>query len=144
MLMLSIGLWRWYINITITILDIMHHPVLCLKTQRFGDWILTPSSGGTYSDGPNRKSWSLSTDLLAHLNRPHLKTEIESSLRNVVFLLFKNTTFPKIVVVIGWWNVKTNMNIVFCMHTNTPPYSIKIIVFLRCDVMFDRYVLTFL
>jgi hypothetical protein len=31
--MLSIGLWRWYeyINITITILDIMHHPVFYLK-----------------------------------------------------------------------------------------------------------------
>jgi hypothetical protein len=24
------------------------------KTQRFGDWILSPSSGKTYSVGPNR------------------------------------------------------------------------------------------
>jgi hypothetical protein len=31
--MLSIGLWRWYINITITILDIIHHPVFLFKTQ---------------------------------------------------------------------------------------------------------------
>jgi hypothetical protein len=38
--MLSIGLWRCYINITITILDIIHRPVL-FKAQRFGDWILT-------------------------------------------------------------------------------------------------------
>jgi hypothetical protein len=30
-LMLSIGLWRWYINITITILDIIHRPVFYLK-----------------------------------------------------------------------------------------------------------------
>jgi hypothetical protein len=29
--MLSIRLWRWYINITITILDIIHHPVFYLK-----------------------------------------------------------------------------------------------------------------
>jgi hypothetical protein len=37
--------------ITITILDIIHSPVFHLKIQRFGDWILLPSSGGTYSDG---------------------------------------------------------------------------------------------
>jgi hypothetical protein len=36
-LMLSIGLWRWYINITITILDIIPRSVLYLK-QAF--WIL--------------------------------------------------------------------------------------------------------
>jgi hypothetical protein len=29
--MLSIGLWRWYINITITVLDIIHRPVFYLK-----------------------------------------------------------------------------------------------------------------
>jgi hypothetical protein len=27
---------------------------LCLRTQRFGDWILSPSSGNTYSAGSNR------------------------------------------------------------------------------------------
>jgi hypothetical protein len=27
----SIGLWRWYINTTITIMDIVHLPVFCLK-----------------------------------------------------------------------------------------------------------------
>jgi hypothetical protein len=31
MLMLFVGLWRWYINITITILDIIHRPVFYLK-----------------------------------------------------------------------------------------------------------------
>jgi hypothetical protein len=35
----GIGLWRWYINITITILDIIHSLNCCLK-QRLGDWIL--------------------------------------------------------------------------------------------------------
>jgi hypothetical protein len=30
-LMLSVGLWRWYINITITILDIIHRPVFYLQ-----------------------------------------------------------------------------------------------------------------
>jgi hypothetical protein len=29
--MLSIGLWRWYINITITILNNIHRPVFYLK-----------------------------------------------------------------------------------------------------------------
>jgi hypothetical protein len=43
----SISLWRWYININITILDIIHRPVFHLK-QRFGDWILSPSSGGLF------------------------------------------------------------------------------------------------
>jgi hypothetical protein len=47
---------RTSLHITITILDIIHHPVFYLKTKRCGDWILSPSSGGTYSDGPNIKS----------------------------------------------------------------------------------------
>jgi hypothetical protein len=50
-LMLSADLWRLYIIISITILDIIHSPVFYLK-QCFGDWILSPSSGGTYSVGP--------------------------------------------------------------------------------------------
>jgi hypothetical protein len=53
-LMLSIGLWRWCINLTITILDIIFYLIIfCLK-QSFWDWILSLSSGGTYSVGPNR------------------------------------------------------------------------------------------
>jgi hypothetical protein len=32
-------------------LDIIHR-LFYLKTQRFGDWILLPSSGKTYSVGP--------------------------------------------------------------------------------------------
>jgi hypothetical protein len=38
--MLSIGLWSWYINVTITILDIIHRRGF-LNMQRFGDWILS-------------------------------------------------------------------------------------------------------
>jgi hypothetical protein len=58
--MLSVGLCGWHINITITILNIIHRPVFYVKeTQRFRDCSLSPSSGGAYSDGPNRKSWSL-------------------------------------------------------------------------------------
>jgi hypothetical protein len=33
-----------------------NHPVFYLKTQRLGDLIMSPSSGGTYPDGPHRKS----------------------------------------------------------------------------------------
>jgi hypothetical protein len=29
--MLFVGLWRWYINITVTILDIIHRPVFYLN-----------------------------------------------------------------------------------------------------------------
>jgi hypothetical protein len=41
---------------TITTLDIIRRPVFYLKPRRFRDWILSQSSGGTYSDEPNRKS----------------------------------------------------------------------------------------
>jgi hypothetical protein len=33
---LSIGLWRWYINVTITIMSIIHRPVLYLKLISVG------------------------------------------------------------------------------------------------------------
>jgi hypothetical protein len=42
----SVALWRGYINITMTIMDILHHPVSNSK-QSFGDWMLSLSSGGT-------------------------------------------------------------------------------------------------
>jgi hypothetical protein len=44
----SIGLSLCYVNITITILNVIHRPMFYLK-QRFGDRIMAPSSGGTYS-----------------------------------------------------------------------------------------------
>jgi hypothetical protein len=43
--MLSIGLWRWYINIIITILDIVHRPVFYLKGTTFRNMDLFPPSG---------------------------------------------------------------------------------------------------
>jgi hypothetical protein len=58
--------WHW-LQETLIVLSLIH------KTRHFGDWILSPSLGGTYSDRPNRKSWSLSP-------------ETESSLRNILFL----------------------------------------------------------
>jgi hypothetical protein len=41
-------------NLTIAVMDIIHRPAFYLKTRWFGDFILSPSSGRTYSDGPNR------------------------------------------------------------------------------------------
>jgi hypothetical protein len=43
-------------DITVTILDIIHPPAFHLITQRFGGWVPSPSAGGTYSDGPRRNS----------------------------------------------------------------------------------------
>jgi hypothetical protein len=62
-----------------TVLFLLKNP------QRFGDWIMSPSSGGTYS-GPEIGTSSIDW---AQLSRCHLKTETESSLRNVVGFLVK-------------------------------------------------------
>jgi hypothetical protein len=89
----SIGLRRWYINITITILLIMHHRVFYLK-QRFGDWILSPPNGESYPVGSNiyiAPETERSSSYWDLLSRCHLKTERESSLRNVVFLIKDRT-----------------------------------------------------
>jgi hypothetical protein len=42
------------INTIIVFVDIVHRHVFYLNSQRFGDWILYPSSGGIYSVGPKR------------------------------------------------------------------------------------------
>jgi hypothetical protein len=39
---------------TINVLDIVQNTVFSLKTQRFGDWIVSPFSDGSYSVWPNR------------------------------------------------------------------------------------------
>jgi hypothetical protein len=57
----------------ITVPDITHRPVFHLKHD-VSETGMSSSSGGTYSVEPNRQSWSLSPE------------EMESSLRNVVFL----------------------------------------------------------
>jgi hypothetical protein len=60
-LMLSTGLWQWHINITITILNIIHRPVFylnhkvsgtrfCLRLQEESNQV------GTYSDGDRIQS----------------------------------------------------------------------------------------
>jgi hypothetical protein len=57
----SIFTWHKVPKITVTsitytdimFLDITHRPFF-IKKQRFGDWILSPSSGKTYSVGLNR------------------------------------------------------------------------------------------
>jgi hypothetical protein len=69
-LMLCIGLWRWCIKITITILDIIYCPLLFKTPSSFFNLNTTllglysvPSSGQTYSVGPYRWSYSsLETD----------------------------------------------------------------------------------
>jgi hypothetical protein len=38
-------------SLIIIVLDISHCPVIYFRTLRFGDWILSPFSGGTYADG---------------------------------------------------------------------------------------------
>jgi hypothetical protein len=57
----ALGLWQWCINITIKIVDIIHHPVFYL-TQNFREWILPQSSGGTDSVLANWQSYSLFAD----------------------------------------------------------------------------------
>jgi hypothetical protein len=42
--MLSIGLWEWYINITITILDIIHRPVFYVKQNSLDRKLDEPQS----------------------------------------------------------------------------------------------------
>jgi hypothetical protein len=48
------AIYRFVINITIKILEIIHGRVLYIK-QHFADWILSPSTGGTYTVEPNRQ-----------------------------------------------------------------------------------------
>jgi hypothetical protein len=58
----SMGLWCGYINVIITVLDIINRPVFYVKNCHFEDWILSSSSGEVYSVRTNRKSYPLSLD----------------------------------------------------------------------------------
>jgi hypothetical protein len=69
-------LWRWYLNITITILDIIHRPVFYLKHDVLETGLSSPS-GGTYSAEAGTSSF-----YWAQLSMFHLKTETESSVLN--------------------------------------------------------------
>jgi hypothetical protein len=42
----------WTLSIVLSLSK--NRPVYFFKAQRFGDWILSPSSGKTYSVGSNR------------------------------------------------------------------------------------------
>jgi hypothetical protein len=42
-----------FVFLFITILEIIHCPVFYLNTRRFGEWILSASPGGIYSNGPS-------------------------------------------------------------------------------------------
>jgi hypothetical protein len=98
----STGLWRWYINITITILDIIHRPVFSLKynvseTGFFLRLEVEPSQMGLSDElvsvPRDRANLCLRTPATtpirfitvdcSQLSRFHLKTH--SSPRNVVF-----------------------------------------------------------
>jgi hypothetical protein len=113
----SIGLWRWHINIVIAILDIIHNPFFYLKICCFGDWNLSPSSRGAYSDGHNRKaSLCLRTSFYwAHLCTFHLKTETESSIRNVDFLIKERTVDN----VENYDSYESSKSILEALHYNT-------------------------
>jgi hypothetical protein len=94
----SIGLWRWYINITITILDIILRPVFYLK-QCFGDWFLYPSGvrrRGLYlSTGPNwvGSTWRRGQNPVSETLRMKQKTGRWIMSRIVTVILFICSTF---------------------------------------------------
>jgi hypothetical protein len=76
--MLSIGLWLWYINITIITLDIFHRPVFYLKHDVLDNWFSLRLQVEPTQVGPVEEA--------RHCHRTQtLKTETECSLRNVVF-----------------------------------------------------------
>jgi hypothetical protein len=95
--MLSIGSWRWHIDIIITILDIIHRPVfylkhnvsdtgLCLRLQ-------VEHTQLSQIDGISLCCPEIGTSSIysAQLSKLHLKMETESSLRNVVLQIKDRT-----------------------------------------------------
>jgi hypothetical protein len=93
--MLSIGLWQWYINITITILHIIHRPAFYLKydfpkTGFCPRLQIEPTQLGAIdiaSLNLRTKATSQITNdsYWASLSKFHLNTETECSNRNVEF-----------------------------------------------------------
>jgi hypothetical protein len=74
--MLSIGLWRLYINITIIILDIIHRPVFYLKQD---------ISETTFCPRPQTEPSNLGQINRASLCLQfHLQMQTEPSLRNSI------------------------------------------------------------
>jgi hypothetical protein len=102
----SIGLWRWYINITITILNIIHRPVFYLKTWCFGDWILFPSSGGPIQIGPTERDslcLNLETETNSSYWAPHCKLVPPLLFAMCVVWRFYDSVHT--VWWLGWWVV---------------------------------------
>jgi hypothetical protein len=109
---------------TIIILDVIHRLVFYLK-QRFGDWILSPSSDGTYSVGPNR--WTGGRDLFYLLGPPeeaHLKTDTEYGLCSVAcFKLQKGDGYCPDLWQLNWATVtfltRTQLHVLigFCTYS---------------------------
>jgi hypothetical protein len=58
-----IGLWRWYINITITILEFIHRPVFYLKHKVSETEFCFRLQVEPIQFGPDRQSYSLSPDI---------------------------------------------------------------------------------
>jgi hypothetical protein len=83
--MLSIGLWRWYINTTITVLDIIHRPAFYLKYNNSETgFCLSLQVDPTQVSPIGRASLCLRID---RRSRYRLKTETKSRLRNVEFYM---------------------------------------------------------
>jgi hypothetical protein len=73
-----IDLWRWYVNITITILDITHSHVLYLKYN-------VSVTGDSVSVQWKPPVAETSTIYCVDLSKYHLKTGTECYIRNAVF-----------------------------------------------------------
>jgi hypothetical protein len=94
--MLSTGLWRWYINITITILNIIHRTVFHLthnvsETEFYLRLQVEPTQLDTidrartqYIESELCLETETTSVYCAQLGKIHLKTETESSLRNII------------------------------------------------------------
>jgi hypothetical protein len=126
--MSSIGFWRWYINITITILDIIHRPVFYLKQYVSGDWILYPSSGGTYSAEPCNRAILSSETGFAWRQRQNVVSEnfqftyktwfrIQNYDSNINILPSQTYRSYTILIarrkIIRWWTICQSIN---CPH----------------------------
>jgi hypothetical protein len=82
----SKSLWRWYISTNIMFLDIIHRPVFILKYKVTETGFCLRLQVKPTQLGTNSIDW-------AKLSRLYLKTETESSLRNLVFWKINRTIF---------------------------------------------------
>jgi hypothetical protein len=64
----------------------MLRPVFYLKLRHFGNWILFPSSAGTYLDVPNKRSYSIYPDTSSYTNNVPSEDGDGIRLRNFMYL----------------------------------------------------------